>query len=116
MVKDGVPMQSYDWGHHPANEQPIEHEASVEREILKVSAKSQPNMVAGAIAGLIRSDRHVQLQAIGAGAVNQTVKSVATARNYLLADGIDIICTPSFVEVDLDGRIRTAISMIVEPR
>lgn len=115
-----MPMQSHNWTDEPAQNSsvdfPIANGTSEVREVLKVSAKSQPNMVAGAIAGLIRSGSSVQLQAIGAGAVNQTVKSVATARNYLIPDGIDIICTPSFVEVDLDGRLRTAISIYVEAR
>ncbi len=116
-------MRNPAWSHEHAteNEQPLpgygeSQPGPSDAEGLKVSSKSQPSLVAGAIAGLIRSGKCVQLQAIGAGAVNQTVKAIATARNYLLADGIDIICTPAFAEVEIEGRQRTAIFVYVEPR
>ena len=78
-------------------------------DILKVSAKSIPNSVAGAIAGVIREKGLVEIQAIGAGAANQAIKSVAIARGYLAPAGIDLICKPAFANVDIDGSERTAI-------
>jgi len=85
-------------------------------DIIKVSARSRSTSVAGAIAGVIREVRRAEVQAIGAGAVNQAVKAVAIARGYLALDGIDVICIPAFVEVDIDGQERTAMKLIVEPR
>lgn len=82
--------------------------------IVKVSARSRPPAVAGAIAGIIRERRHVDVQAIGAGAVNQAVKAIAIARNYLERDGLDIACVPSFVEREVDGNQRTAVRFAVE--
>jgi len=83
-------------------------------QILKVSARSQPSMLAGAIAGVLRSGDIAQLQAIGAGAVNQAVKAIATARTYLEDDDIDLMCLPAFTQVELEGKQRTAISIRVE--
>ena len=85
-------------------------------EILKVSSKSVPNSVAGAIAGVIREKGAVEVQAVGAGASNQAVKAVAIARGYLAPVGIDLICVPAFANVVIDGDERTAIKLIVEPR
>jgi len=85
-------------------------------DIIKVSATSRTAAVAGAIAGVIREKKHADVQAIGAGAVNQAVKAVVLAKGYLVNDGIDIICIPEFVDVDIEGKIRTAIKIIVEPR
>lgn len=85
-------------------------------EILKVSSKSAPNSVAGAIAGVIRETGTVELQAVGAGAANQAIKAVAIARGYLAPAGTDIICIPAFASVTIDGEERTAIKLIVEPR
>lgn len=85
-------------------------------EILKVSARSVPNMVAGAIAGVIRDNGAVEVQAVGAGATNQAVKSVAIARGYLAPVGIDMICVPAFASVSIDGETRTAIKLICEKR
>ncbi len=85
-------------------------------DIIKVSATSRTAAVAGAIAGVIRESRHAEVQAIGAGAVNQAVKAVILARGYLVNDGIDIVCFPEFVDVDIEGKVRTAIKIIVEPR
>lgn len=85
-------------------------------EILKVSARSVPNMVAGAIAGVIRDNGAVEVQAVGAGATNQAVKSVAIARGYLAPVGIDMICVPAFAIVSIDGETRTAIKLICEKR
>jgi stage V sporulation protein S len=84
--------------------------------VIKVSAKSRSTSVAGAIAGVLRDRRHAEVQAIGAGAVNQAVKALAIARGYLLQDGIDLVCIPYFTEVDIDGQERTAVRFIVEPR
>ena len=85
-------------------------------DIIKVAATSRSTAVAGAIAGVMREQEQVDVQAIGAGAVNQAVKAVAIARSYLEQDGIDIICIPSFVEVVIDGQERTAVRLGVEKR
>ncbi len=85
-------------------------------EVIKVSAQSRSTAVAGAIAGVMRERRHAEVQAIGASAVNQAIKAVAIARDYLELDGIQIMCVPEFVEVDIDGRERTAVKLVVEPR
>jgi len=83
-------------------------------EILKVSAKSRSTAVAGAIAGVVRESGRAEVQAIGAGAVNQAVKAVAIARGYLAEDGITVVCIPSFVEVMIGDQERTAIRLVVE--
>lgn len=85
-------------------------------EVIKVAAKSRSTSVAGAIAGVIRESGRAEVQAIGAGAVNQALKAAAIARGYLELEGIYIVCIPSFVEVDIDGQERTAIKLAVEPR
>ncbi|MGB0387464.1 MAG: stage V sporulation protein S [Ardenticatenaceae bacterium] len=85
-------------------------------EVLKVSAHSRSTAVAGAIAGVIRGGTRVDVQAIGAGAVNQAVKAVAIARSYLSEDRIDIVCVPSFVEIEIHGQERTAVKISVERR
>jgi stage V sporulation protein S len=85
-------------------------------EVIKVAAKSRSTAVAGAIAGVVRESGRAEVQAIGAGAVNQALKAAAIARGYLALDGIDVICIPSFVEVEIDGQERTAIKLAVEPR
>ena len=85
-------------------------------EVLKVSSKSSPNSVAGAVAGVIRESGAVEVQAVGAGAANQAIKASAIARGYLAPSGIDLICVPAFVSVIIDGEERTAIKLIVEPR
>lgn len=85
-------------------------------DIIKVSAKSRSTAVAGAIAGVIREHRYAEVQAIGAGAVNQAVKALAIARGYLERDDIDIVFTPYFTEVDIDGQERTAVRFTVELR
>ena len=85
-------------------------------DIIKVKANSRTAAVAGAIAGVMREHKHAEVQAIGAGAVNQAVKALVLARGYLAEDGIPVICMPEFVEVDIDGKIRTAVKLIVEPR
>jgi stage V sporulation protein S len=85
-------------------------------EIIKVSADSKTSAVAGAIAGVMREYKHAEVQAIGAGAVNQAVKACAIARIYLEGDGLNVVCIPSFVEVVIDGKERTALRLVVEPR
>jgi len=84
--------------------------------VLKVSARSRPSSVAGAIAGVVRETGRAEIQAIGAGATNQAIKSVAIARSYLQEDGIDIVCIPSFAEVVIGKEERTAIRLVVERR
>jgi len=85
-------------------------------DIIKVKANSRTAAVAGAIAGVMREHKHAEVQAIGAGAVNQAVKALILAKGYLSEDGIPIVCIPEFVDVDIDGKIRTAIKIVVEPR
>ncbi len=85
-------------------------------EILKVAAKSNPKSVAGALAGAIREQGKAEMQAISAGAVNQAIKAIAIARGYVAPSGIDLVCIPAFVDVQIDGEERTAIKIIVEPR
>lgn len=83
---------------------------------LKVSSKSSPASVAGAIAGMIKDGLHVEIQAVGAGAVNQAVKAIAISRGFLSPVGIEIVCAPSFADIVIDGEYRTAIRFTVEPR
>ena len=85
-------------------------------DIIRVSAKSRTSAVAGAIAGVMREHNHDNVQAIGASAVNQSVKALALAKGYLAEDGIDIVCVPFFVDVEIDGKVRTAIRFVVDPR
>jgi stage V sporulation protein S len=84
--------------------------------LLKVSSKSTPNSVAGAIAGVIREKGVAEIQSIGAGALNQAIKAVAIARGFLAPLGIELVCIPAFSEINVDGEDRTAIRLIVEPR
>ena len=85
-------------------------------DLIRVSAKSRSTAVAGAIAGVVREQGHVDVQAIGAGAVNQALKAAAIARGFLALDGIDVVLVPSFADVDIGGQQRTAIRISVEPR
>ncbi|MGI6124211.1 MAG: stage V sporulation protein S [Acetivibrionales bacterium] len=84
--------------------------------LLKVSSKSNPNSVAGAIAGVIREKGVAEVQSIGAGALNQAIKAVAIARGFLAPIGIELVCIPAFSEINVDGEERTAIKLIVEPK
>ncbi len=84
--------------------------------LLKVSSKSNPNSVAGAIAGVVREKGVAEVQSIGAGALNQAVKAVAIARGFLAPLGIELVCIPAFSEINVDGEERTAIKLIVEPK
>jgi stage V sporulation protein S len=85
-------------------------------DIIKVAVTSRSTAVAGAIAGVMRERGYVDVQAIGAGAVNQAIKAVIIARGYLELDGIDVICIPSFTEVMIDDQERTAVRLRVEKR
>ena len=85
-------------------------------ETLRVSSKSKPNTVAGAVAGVIREQGQVELQTVGAGALNQAVKAIAIARGFLAPSGIDLVCIPSFSDIDIDGAERTAIRLLVHPK
>ena len=84
--------------------------------VIKVSARSRTAAVAGAIAGVMREVSRAEVQAIGAGAVNQALKAIVIAKGYLAEEGVDIVCDPSFVEVLIDDQERTAIRIVVEPR
>jgi stage V sporulation protein S len=85
-------------------------------EVLKVSSKSSPNAVAGALAGVIREKGGAEIQAIGAGALNQSIKAVAIARGFMAPGGVDLVCIPAFTDIEIDGEERTAIKLLVEPR
>ena len=85
-------------------------------EVLKVSTKSNPNSVAGALAAIIKEKNVVEIQAVGAGAINQAVKAIAIARGFVAPSGKDIVCIPAFTDIQLAGESRTAIKLIVQPR
>lgn len=85
-------------------------------EVLKVSTRSRPSAVAGAIAGVIRESGVAEVQSIGAGATNQAIKAVAIARSYLSEEGVDIFCVPSFIDVAIDEEERTAIRLLIQRR
>jgi len=85
-------------------------------EVLKVSTKSNPNSVAGALAAIIKEKNVVEIQAVGAGAINQAVKAIAIARGFVAPSGKDIVCIPAFTDIEIDGEERTAIKLIVQPR
>jgi stage V sporulation protein S len=85
-------------------------------DIIKVKAISRTAAVAGAIAGVMREQKHAEVQAIGAGAVNQAVKALILAKNFLAQDGMDIVFIPEFVNIEIEDKVRTAIKFVVEPR
>jgi stage V sporulation protein S len=85
-------------------------------EVLKVSSKSNPNSVAGALAGVLRESGAAEMQVIGAGALNQAIKAIAIARGFVAPSGMDLICVPAFTDVEIDGEERTAIKLTVESR
>lgn len=85
-------------------------------EVLKVSAKSQPKSVAGALSAVLRENLSAEVQAVGAGAVNQAVKALAITRGFVAPNGIDLVVIPAFSEITIDGEERTAIRFIVESR
>ncbi|MCR4425181.1 MAG: stage V sporulation protein S [Firmicutes bacterium] len=85
-------------------------------EALKVSAQSNPKAVAGALAAVLRERGSVEVQAVGAGAVNQAVKAIAITRGFVAPNGVDLVTIPAFAEIQIDGEERTAIRFIVQPR
>jgi len=85
-------------------------------DVLKISSRSNPNAVAGAVAGAVRRDGTCQLVAVGAGALNQAVKAVAIAREHLRPEGFDAVCIPTFLHLEIDGTARTALGLVVEHR
>jgi len=85
-------------------------------EVLKVSANSQPKSVAGALAAVLRDNNYAEIQAVGAGAVNQAVKAIAITRGFVAPNGIDLVTVPAFAEVNIDGEERTAIKFFIQPR
>ena len=85
-------------------------------DVIKVSATSRTSAVAGAIAGVVREHKRAEVQAIGAGAVNQAIKALVLAKGYLEGDEINVVCIPYFVDVDIEEKVRTAIKLVVEPR
>ena len=85
-------------------------------EVLKVSSKSNPNSVAGALAGVLREKGSAEIQAIGAGALNQAVKAIAIARGFVAPSGMDLVCVPAFTDINIKKKKKTAIKLIVEPR
>ena len=85
-------------------------------DMIKVSATSRTSAVAGAIAGVFREQKHAEVQAIGAGAVNQAVKALVLATGYLKLDGLEVVCVPEFVDVEIDTKVRTAIKLVVSLR
>jgi stage V sporulation protein S len=85
-------------------------------EILKVSSRSNPNAVAGALAGVVRHSSAAELQVVGAGALNQAVKAVAIARGFLTPSGIDLVCVPAFADIEIAGEGRTALRLLCEDR
>jgi stage V sporulation protein S len=85
-------------------------------EVLKVSSKSNPNSCAGAMAGVLRQSGAVEVQVVGAGALNQAIKAVAIARGFVADSGLDLVCVPTFADIEIDGESRTAIRLLVEDR
>jgi len=85
-------------------------------DIIRVSAKSRSTAVAGAIAGVVREHGRADVQAIGAGAVNQALKAATIARGFLELDGINVVLVPSFTDVEIGGQQRTALRISIEPR
>ena len=83
---------------------------------LKVSSKTNPNSVAGAIVAILKPEENVKLHAVGAGALNQAIKAIAIARGFLAPGGKDLVCTPSFLDIQINGEDRTAIQLLVELR
>ena len=101
--------------HAPPSTVPaITARASIEPELVKVSKRSNPHAVAGALAGVLRADGAVAVQVVGAAALNQAVKAIAIARDYVAGGGIHLVCVPEFADVEIDGEARTAIRLLVE--
>jgi stage V sporulation protein S len=85
-------------------------------EVLKVSSKSNPNSCAGALAAVIRRSGSVEMQVVGAGALNQAVKAVAIARGFLEPSGVDLVCVPMFADIEIEGQSRTALRLLLDDR
>ncbi len=85
-------------------------------EILKVRSKSNPNSVAGALTNIFREKGHVEMQAVGAGALNQAIKAICIARGFVAPSGKNLICIPAFADINIEGEERTAIKLIIESR
>lgn len=81
--------------------------------LLKVSSESNPSSVAGALVAIIKDNKKAEMQAIGAGAINQAIKAVAIARGFVAPAGIDLVCVPAFTTVEVQGEERTGIKIIV---
>ena len=84
-------------------------------ELIKVAADSRPSKVAGAIARVIREHKHAEVQTVGAGAVNQAMKALVLATRYLKEDGINVVFVPEFIDVTIEGNVRTAIKLVIDP-
>ena len=84
-------------------------------DILKVSSKSSPNSIAGALAGVVREKGSAELQAVGAGAINQAIKATAIARGFMAPSGVDLVCVPAFKDIQINGEEKTAMKLIVKP-
>jgi stage V sporulation protein S len=91
-------------------------QANTDHEVLKVSSRSNPNSVAGAMAGVVRQAGVVEVQVVGAGALNQAIKAMAIARGFVAAAGIDLVCVPTFADIEIDGERRTAIRICIADR
>jgi stage V sporulation protein S len=85
-------------------------------ETLKVSSKSNPSSVAGALAGVVREKKSAEIQTIGAGALNQAIKAIAIARGFVAPSGIDLVCIPAFADIDVEGEERTAIRLMIQAK
>lgn len=83
-------------------------------EILKVSSKSNSSKVAGAIANIFREKGSVEIQTIGAGSLNQAIKAICIARGFVAPSGVNLVCIPAFADIEIDGKEKTAIKLIVE--
>jgi stage V sporulation protein S len=101
--------------HTTAARQPAKQKQQSNGGVLRASSRSNPTAIAGALAGTVRERGRVEIQTIGAGALNQAIKAVAIARGFLAPGGIDLVCRPAFVDVEIDGNKRTAIKLSVEP-
>jgi stage V sporulation protein S len=94
----------------------VEFRGGSDMDVIKVSGRSRTSAVAGAIAGVFRENKHVEVQAIGASAINQAVKAMALAKSYLAEDGYNIMFVPEFVDVEIDEKVRTAIKFVIESK
>ncbi len=114
-----IPLESYMVFLYNPQRKSVPNLANLGRllmDMIKVSANSRTSAVAGAIAGVIREHKRAEVQAIGAGAVNQAVKALVLATSYLKNDGIEVACVPEFVDVEIEDKVRTAIKLVIEPR